>query len=78
MILAIEPKTYKYIDRISRGDKKVYGFIAQQIKEIIPEAIKIEPSYIPNIYIMADYNAGIITFQLQPTKVIIKLKLGNL
>jgi hypothetical protein len=73
MILAIEPKTYKYIDRVSRGDKKVYGFIAQQIKEIIPEAIKIEPSYIPNIYIMADYNAGIITFQLQPTKVLIKL-----
>ncbi len=29
MILAIEPKTYKYIDKIEKGDNKVYGFIAQ-------------------------------------------------
>ena len=28
MILAIEPKTYKYIDKLSRGYNKVYGFIA--------------------------------------------------
>jgi len=73
MILAIEPKTYKYIDRLVRGDKKVYGFIAQQIKEVIPEAIKIEMDYIPNIMLLADYNTCIITFQEQPTKVIVKV-----
>jgi hypothetical protein len=49
MILAIEPKTYKYIDKVERGNKKVYGFIAQQIREIIPEATTIQKSYIPNI-----------------------------
>jgi hypothetical protein len=49
-ILSIQPKTYNYIDIINRGDKKVYGFIAQQIKEVIPEAVIIEPGVIPNIY----------------------------
>ena len=72
-ILAIEPKTYKYIDKIERGDKKVYGFMAQQIREVIPEAVKIEKSYIPNIYSVADYSNNVITLPSQPTKVIIKV-----
>ena len=72
-ILTIEPKTYKYVDKLQRGDKKVYGFIAQQIKEVIPEAITIENSYIPNIYLIADYIDCVITLSSQPTKVIIKI-----
>ena len=73
MILAIEPKTYKYIDKVAKGNKKVYGFIAQQIKEVIPEAISIQNDYIPNIMLLADYDNEIITLPSQPTKVIIKL-----
>jgi hypothetical protein len=72
-ILSIEPKTYKYIDNVSKGDKKVYGFIAQQIREVIPEAVSIQVSYIPNIYLVADYNSNVITLLSQPTKVIIKV-----
>jgi hypothetical protein len=49
-ILNIQPKTYEYIDKVKNGDKKVYGFIAQQIKEIIPEAIALQSEVIPNIY----------------------------
>ena len=33
-ILLIQPKTYKYIDEITRGTSIVYGFIAQQIKKL--------------------------------------------
>jgi hypothetical protein len=73
MILAIEPKTYKYIDILERNNNKVYGFIAQQIKEVIPEAVKIDKSYIPNIYLVADYTECVITLTYQPTKVIIKV-----
>jgi hypothetical protein len=73
MILAIEPKTYKYIDKVEKGDKKVYGFIAQQIREVLPDAVSIEPSYIPNIMLLADYDNCIITLPSQPTNVIIKL-----
>ena len=72
MILAIEPKTYKYIDKIEKTDNKVYGFIAQQVREVIPDAVNIQKSYIPNIVLLADYVNKIITLLSQPTKVIIK------
>ena len=74
MILAIEPKTYKYIDKINKGYNTVYGFIAQQIREIIPEATSIKKSYIPNIMLLAVYNDtdSIVTLPLQPTNIIIK------
>ncbi len=73
MILAIEPKTYKYIDKIVKVDKKVYGFIAQQLREVLPDAVSIQREYIPNIMLLADYDDEIITLPSQPTKVIIKL-----
>jgi hypothetical protein len=72
-LLSIEPKTYKYIDKRTRGDTKVYGFIAQQIREVIPEAVKIEKSYIPNIMLIGDFNDYIITLPSQPEKVIINV-----
>ena len=73
-ILEIEPKTYKYIDKIENGNKKVYGFIAQQVHKVIPEAVSIENAYIPNIMMLADYNENIITLPYIPSKVVIKIK----
>jgi hypothetical protein len=49
-ILQIAPKTYEYIDKILSGKNKVYGFIAQQIREVIPEAVSLNIEVIPNIY----------------------------
>ena len=49
-ILSIQPKIYNYIDKFSRGSQLVYGFIAQQIKEIIPEAVSTQTDFILNIY----------------------------
>jgi len=50
-LLLIRPTTYNYIDEErNKGFGKVYGFIAQQIKEIIPEAVPIIQYIIPNIY----------------------------
>ena len=73
MILAVEPKTYKYIDKPTLGDKRVYGFIAQQIREVIPEAINLQKETIPNILLLATYNDGIITLPSQPPSVVIKV-----
>ena len=70
MILAVEPKTYKYLDKLAMGDKRVYGFIAQQIKEVIPNAINIQKEIIPNIMLLADYNESIITLPSLPSAVI--------
>jgi hypothetical protein len=49
MLLTIEPKTYKYIDG-NRSKERVYGFIAQQVRGVIPEAVKLIDNIIPNIY----------------------------
>ena len=73
MILAIEPKTYRYINKIEKGDKKVHGFIAQQIREVLPDDVSLQPNFIPTIMLLADYDNEIITLPTQPTKVIIKI-----
>ena len=39
---------YNYKDKLSRGDVRVAGFIAQQVKEHIPEAVSLQNGVIPN------------------------------
>jgi hypothetical protein len=64
MILAVQPKTYRYIDDERRrgsgsnGSGCVYGFIAQQIKDVIPEATLIQKEFLPNImkWVIQDKN----------------------
>jgi hypothetical protein len=46
----IQPKTYDYIDKIKKGNGNVIGFIAQEIKAIIPKAVTITKDCIPNFY----------------------------
>ncbi len=60
-ILLIEPKTYKYIDYLSRASSVVHGFIAQQVKEVIPQAVETVKDTIPNIYKPAFCSSNIIT-----------------
>jgi len=58
MILAVEPKTYRYIDDgrngdgrdgRERGDARTYGFIAQQVKDVIPDATETMKDILPNV-----------------------------
>jgi hypothetical protein len=46
----IQPKIYEYKDKLSRGNHTVYGFIAQQIKELLPKAITLQSRPVPSIY----------------------------
>jgi hypothetical protein len=41
---------YRYKDWKIRGKTKTIGFIAQEVREILPMAVKVRPSIIPNIY----------------------------
>ena len=51
MLLLVQPTTYYYRDEArNKGNGKVYGFIAQQIKEVIPDAVVISKEIIANIY----------------------------
>ena len=39
---------YEYKDKISKGDSKVFGFIAQQVREHMPMAVALIENIIPN------------------------------
>jgi len=43
-------KYYEYKDKIERGSDKTIGFIAQEVKEIMPMAIAQEKQIIPDVY----------------------------
>ena len=60
----LKPCKYNYIDNIERGYEEVYGFIAHEVKEIIPNSCRINNSkeVMPDIYKLAVYNNNIITF----------------
>ena len=49
-----DQKTYKYKDVASRGTKTVFGFIAQQIDTVLPEAVSKLNDVIPNTYELCD------------------------
>jgi hypothetical protein len=53
----IQPKTYEYVDKFKRGNDNVIGFIAQEIKEIIPKAVKINTDYAPTFYTVCQVSA---------------------
>ena len=53
-ILALKPKKYNYIEKEKECKNKVLGFIAQEVAEIIPEAIAKTKGIIPNIYKFCD------------------------
>ncbi len=48
IIRKLDTKSYKYRDPIERGNDKVIGFIAQDVKEIIPSAVKTIKHVIPD------------------------------
>lgn len=51
-IRLLKPCTYKYIDEVQRSTEEVIGFIAQEVKDAIPQAVKIQTGDIPNIMVM--------------------------
>jgi len=53
----IKPKTYGYVDKYKRGNESVIGFIAQEIKAILPKAVTITKDYIPNFYTLCQVAA---------------------
>jgi len=67
-LLLIQPKTYNYIaEERNKGFGKVYGFIAQQIREVIPEAVTIiTKEMIPNIYKRCLINNKVEVYQKIP------------
>jgi hypothetical protein len=49
----LSPKTYTYKDTIKRGSQEVIGFIAQEVREVLPRAVALGTNYIPSIMKLA-------------------------
>jgi hypothetical protein len=49
-IRLLKPKYYEYVDKVSKGTSSVIGFIAQDVKEVLPRAVSVADGDIPNIY----------------------------
>jgi hypothetical protein len=45
----LAPKTYTYKDKFEKGTNEVIGFIAQEVREVIPRAVTLDSKSIPNI-----------------------------
>jgi hypothetical protein len=73
-ILRVEPKIYGYIDNIQRTNSNVYGFIAQQIREVLPEATELTTKYIPNIFKLGKINVNRINLNEEDLK---KINIGD-
>ena len=59
-ILKLKPVSFNYIDIICNNKNNI-GFIAQDVKEILPDAISYINDFIPNIYKVFDVKEDIIT-----------------
>tara|TARA_R110002012_G_scaffold202984_1_gene372198 strand:+ start:475 stop:2217 length:1743 start_codon:yes stop_codon:yes gene_type:complete len=45
----VRPRQYEFIDKVSRGDKTEYGFVAQELEQHYPHCINKDTYKIPNI-----------------------------
>ena len=48
ILRSIPCRYYEYKDKVSRGTNKTIGFIAQEVREVLPMAIDIQKQIIPN------------------------------
>jgi hypothetical protein len=49
----LQPKKYKYKEPRINGDQEVYGFIAQEVKTVIPSSVTIKEDYLPDMMVSA-------------------------
>ena len=76
-ILLLKPSKYNYIDKRKNGLNKVYGYIAQEVKEVFEEAVRYKSEYIPNGYVMCDVSNGIFSINEKPLTYTLILEVGK-
>jgi sugar lactone lactonase YvrE len=59
----IQPKTYTYKDVVTKGTEPVYGFIAQQVRSVLPYSTGLMKNTIPDIYQVGDRVDDIVTLR---------------
>jgi len=72
----LKPKIFNFIDTKQNNIEPTWGFIAQEVKEIIPNAISYIKEYITNIYESADLSGNMITLRNKTTADLLKDEAG--
>jgi len=72
----LKPKIFNFIDIKERGIEPVWGFIAQEVKQIMPNAITYMKDFITNIFETADLCGNMITLRNKTTAEILKDEVG--
>jgi len=62
LIEQIKPRTYKFINPF-RGNKMTYGFIAQELEEVLSCIVRKSKDKIPNVMKIADVIDGVFTLE---------------
>ena len=62
----LQPKTYEYVDKIRKGNHRVFGFIAQEVREIIPNSVSIVTDIVPDYYNKVSFDTSGDTLILEP------------
>tara|TARA_A100001234_G_scaffold14157_1_gene11342 strand:+ start:1853 stop:3709 length:1857 start_codon:yes stop_codon:yes gene_type:complete len=59
----LKPKKYEYKNAVERGEEPVWGFIAQEVANVLPHATQLRQDVIPNIYELSNVSSSnVITF----------------
>ena len=74
----LKPKIYEYIDQEKRTDKVVYGFIAQEVKEVLDYAVYQDKDPIPNIFEKATVSSDTLRFTFFDTSNLTRDKNGSI
>lgn len=54
----LEPVRYTFIDKITKGPQEEFGFIAQKVKQILPNAVTFQKDWVPNLMDFATIHAS--------------------
>jgi len=60
VLRSIQPRRFDFID----GSFSTLGFIAQEVREVLPETVSLRTNFIPNIYAFADVSGARISIHL--------------
>ena len=59
----IGSRKYRFIDESTRGSQQVYGFLANEVKEVLPDAIVEHSEEVPSIHEFANAtSSNVVTF----------------
>jgi hypothetical protein len=72
----LKPKIFNFVDTKNNSIEPVWGFIAQEVKEIMPNAITFTKEYITNFYEIAELHDNIIILTNKTTADLLKDEAG--